>query len=839
MPGDTTFNEQAFLLDFFTEIITRNTDGNGSYKNYSNFIQITGDSVGLMNRLLISGNPNPLWNMSTAQLSMLVPYVSIHKITKDDNGKQVQKTFRFNEPTTEANILKSSLKRGSDVSLQSFTWNDLGTNPGDSGLSFEASMKLGFQSFDGVFKEREGDLRFSDLLVPAGMVKQTSNNPDIVKKLLSDGDTRKIDPTDFQIKAVLGWSPPSDPGRVVFDKDLDLATTQVALLLTLVSHDIEVKEDGTVDITINYMAAIEGRAMSPKQDLLKIDEEHIDMTSTGQNEERRRRNSQIRRMKSKLKSSKTREEDERLIKLNEEKVKKINALAIDIKTSKRKEAYGRLLNQIELTGLCNTTKQRRIFSLSLNKEQVEAYNDMNSQSFSEIEDPDKRKKEISIYRSKRKAEVKAYSRTKDKLFIRQSEDSERASMLTDLNDLIARTPPEDRKEAVSEWKKENADKDLSVGGQAPLVLNYFYFGDLIDAALQILKENPANKKIIEDNPLDTGFIMGTINLYNPDKRKIVSVPLCDIPISLNLFQSWFVQTIIEPNVTKLPFLTFLKRAITRLITGALSPSHFGGLSKKSIKTKLSLSSFVAHKNALIGSPGRINTSAIGKNLSNSAVTADVSNLIQYNFVYVGGELSKRLRGDETEDKALGIFHAFIGIDKGIIKKINFNRTDLPLQREARIAGQKNTANTNLLFSDHYNAQISMAGNAIFKPGMLLFINPTGLGLDPLAKTSKTIQGSNSSQLGIGGYYLIIKVENIIESGKFETNLNLVSEIPMYKLKNVGVFSEKAQDVVTESNAPPNPKRSVSATQKRTESPIQGETRTTRSDGSVSVRFKDF
>ena len=65
MPSDTTFNEQSFLLDFFTEIITRNTDGNGSYKNYSNFTQITGDSVGLMNRLLISGNPNPLWNMST------------------------------------------------------------------------------------------------------------------------------------------------------------------------------------------------------------------------------------------------------------------------------------------------------------------------------------------------------------------------------------------------------------------------------------------------------------------------------------------------------------------------------------------------------------------------------------------------------------------------------------------------------------------------------------------------------------------------------------------------------------------------------------------------------
>ena len=852
MSDDVKFNEQSFLLDFFTEIVTRNTDGNGNYKNYSNFIQVTGDSVGLMNRLLLKGNPNALWNLSSAQLSMLVPRISIYKIAKDEDGKQVQKMFRFNEPTTEADILKSRLKRGSDVALQSFTWNDIGTNPGDTGLSFEATMKLGFQSFEGVFKERGEDLRFSDLLIPSKMNSKdaTARKAEISEKLLSDGETRKIDPTDFQIKAVLGWAVPSDPGRAVFDPGFnmnDILSTQVALLLTLTSHDIDVKEDGTVDITINYMAAIEGRAMSPKQDLLKIEGDVLDITGVGLAEERRRLKSFINRESAAIKraTGRTSEEiaeDKRLIENKKEKVREISAKLSESKSRKRKEAYGRILNQIEGTGTC-TTEQRRIFFIELNKEQVSAYNDMNSQSFSEIKDSETRKASIRKYRKTRKAEIKSYSKKKDELLIQKSVDSERASMLTDLNDLIAKIPPNKRKDTITEWKKNNPDK-VAIQDTAPLVLNYFYFGDLIDAALQVLKDNAPNKEIKEFNPVDTGFLMGTINLYNADKDKIVTVPLCDIPISLNVFQSWFVKTIIEPNVTKLPFLTFLRRAISTLITGALSPNSFGGLSKKAIKTKLSLSSFLAHKNALTkdsSTSGRINTSAIGKNISQSAVTADISKLIQYNFVYVGGELSKRLKADELEDGKLGIFHAYIARDKGLIKKINFNRTDLPFQREARILGNKDTANSNLLFSDHYNAEISMVGNAIFKPGMLLFINPTGLGLDPLAKKESTIQGSWSSKLGIGGYYLVIKVENIIESGKFETNLSLVSEMPLYKMNKVEVFSQKAQDVVTIVRSPPNPKRSVSvpATQKRTESSIQGETRTTRPDGSVSVRFKDF
>ena len=300
MSDDIKFNEQSFLLDFFTEIVTRNANASGDYYDYSNFIQIEGDSVGLMNRLLVRGNPNALWNLTTSQISMLVPKVSIFKISKDQDGNQVQRQFRFNEFTSVEDIMKSNRKRGSDAMLHSFTWNDLGSSPGDTGLSFEANMKLGFQSFDGLFKERGGDLRFSDLLIPAKMNKKDKRTVqrEIDNKLLSDGETRKIDPTDFQIKAVVGWSLPSDPGKMIFKDNFnteEVLSTQVALLLTLTSHDIDIKEDGRVDISINYMAALEGRAMSPKQDLLKVEGDSFDITFRSLTETRRRLKNHTRR----------------------------------------------------------------------------------------------------------------------------------------------------------------------------------------------------------------------------------------------------------------------------------------------------------------------------------------------------------------------------------------------------------------------------------------------------------------------------------------------------------------------------------------------------------------
>ena len=69
--------------------------------------------------------------------------------------------------------------------------------------------------------------------------------------------------------------------------------------------------------------------------------------------------------------------------------------------------------------------------------------------------------------------------------------------------------------------------------------------------------------------------------------------------------------------------------------------------------------------------------------------------------------------------------------------------------------------------------------------MLVFINPRALGSDmKVARTQGEVVNSRASQMGIGGYYMVTKVNNIIESGKFETTLELKETLPLYEIGEV-------------------------------------------------------
>ena len=826
-PKEAKFNEQAFLLDFFSEIVERNIDVHTKrLKDYRHFIQITGDSAALTNRLLTAGNPNILWNLTNEQVAMLVPRISIYKIEKK-GSKSVTRKFNFNEYTSVEDITKTARKRGRDATLKSFTWEDLGTNPGDSGLAFKATLKIKFQSFDGVFADRGGGLKFADLLVPSGMSrgKPASQKKEIRSKLCGPFAKRKIDPTSFQIKAILGWAVPRDPNRVIFSKPGDIVSTQVALILTLTSHDIDIKEDGAVDLTINYMAAIEGRALSPKQDLLKVEETEVGITMAAKTERRRALQNQLRNEKLKLNNPKTTPADKAAlrqgIKTKEKLIAGITQGLGEWNKGERKKAYGRLLTQIEgWNDQHGKTSTRRLLYVDVNKSQIAAYKDMTSETFNEVKDLTDRQDKIRDYRRRRKKEIKDVSTVANQLSIYQEQTAD-YSQLSLLNQELAKAADKDaRKEVLDKWRQGQSDDSeealqAAQKGSEEFKLFFFYFGDLIEAALNTLWTNPATKNINYADPLDLGLILGTIDLYNTDKDSIVTVPLADIPISLTVFQSWFQKNILEPNATVLPFLVFLKKIVSELITGVLGPQSFGaGANKKAEHTKISLTSFLGYKKGIVVDKsdkvnGRIHVKNIKGNMSQSAVGKDLSNLRQYYFLYVGGITNNTLKGNEKKDKGRGIFHVHLGKDRGLIKKVNFKRTDLPMQREARILGSKDEAASNLLFSDHYNSEITMIGNAIFKPGMLIFINPTGLGLEPVATTCSQIQGSWSSKLGIGGYYLVTRVESVIEEGKFETVLGLVAEAPIYQSQPVAVYSPPAGTTSkASSKTPAKPKPSV-------------------------------
>jgi hypothetical protein len=105
-----------------------------------------------------------------------------------------------------------------------------------------------------------------------------------------------------------------------------------------------------------------------------------------------------------------------------------------------------------------------------------------------------------------------------------------------------------------------------------------------------------------------------------------------------------------------------------------------------------------------------------------------------------------------------IYHFIIGKDSGIIKSINFSKTDIPLAAEAR-ALQEGGKVINRL-RQMYSSEVRLFGNNIFRPGDYIYI-------DPIFYGNNNIQDS----IGIGGYYMVTKVNTNISPSNFDTTLS--------------------------------------------------------------------
>jgi hypothetical protein len=143
-----------------------------------------------------------------------------------------------------------------------------------------------------------------------------------------------------------------------------------------------------------------------------------------------------------------------------------------------------------------------------------------------------------------------------------------------------------------------------------------------------------------------------------------------------------------------------------------------------------------------------------------------------------------------------ICHIYVGGQKGILKSISFARTQIPGKLEAALSSGGDPARKNLLFQNKYDATIELFGNPVFKPGMLLWVDPRALGLGSIDTygTNTSPQGIDFRyDLGIGGYYRIVNVSNELSSGLYVTKLTTVAELDLRDIRLLN-RKEKAGDI---------------------------------------------
>lgn len=162
------------------------------------------------------------------------------------------------------------------------------------------------------------------------------------------------------------------------------------------------------------------------------------------------------------------------------------------------------------------------------------------------------------------------------------------------------------------------------------------------------------------------------------------------------------------------------------------------------------------------------------------------------------------KSDLEWHREMGIPHLFVGNNIGPVKQLNFKRTPIPNRLEHSILQNvKNGggARSQFLLSDRYDADIDLFGNPVYKPGLKIYVDPRSLGLGRSAaadfkkKTQaldlKTLtssppgsgynfvqsQGTDwAIDLGLGGYYVVVGVNNSISAGHYETKLTAISEV---------------------------------------------------------------
>jgi hypothetical protein len=279
-------------------------------------------------------------------------------------------------------------------------------------------------------------------------------------------------------------------------------------------------------------------------------------------------------------------------------------------------------------------------------------------------------------------------------------------------------------------------------------------------------------------------LLGPLELVDP-KNPINTqfVTLGDIPISTRYFTQWLTKKLLQRQEVQYPLATFLNQFINELLKDFMnSDTCFNGQVKQ--RVRLFQSALTSYRDELESGENLDNvTQQILKNgtgarlnIANSERTP-IMNIsgdrgvpdggdggfereINYLTYFAGRtQPTEQMNGVREEDEERGLFHYGIGRDRGIIKAIDFKKTSAPSLKMVRFEQQGYDGLQQL--REQYDANLKTYANINAFPGHYIYIEPSSFA--PNSTTDLT-------QLGIGGYHMIVRTEHSLAPGFAETSI---------------------------------------------------------------------
>jgi hypothetical protein len=344
----------------------------------------------------------------------------------------------------------------------------------------------------------------------------------------------------------------------------------------------------------------------------------------------------------------------------------------------------------------------------------------------------------------------------------------------------------DQKQKEIQEKENNKFAKLTVEANGYVNVKFVLLGDLLDSAmecLQLIFPKESIPRIVLGNveveiPL---MFSGMSSASTTSKTSQIIMNLADVPISLDYLQSFLLNKLVKPQRDTYTVMSFLKDVISDLIIPAVSPSVFGESVAINSNIRYSMLSLTVEAEDKLGRDPifKMLPDEIGKNTYPALTDTQVDKLVElkdriigdppektvdYLFIYCSTQVPQKLKGDDADDTFNKVFHFRIGTDKGLVKKITFNATDNRFYRES-VAAQEGNLKQGLI-KQVYDANITMFGNNIFRPGDFIYIEPTFA----YVHGDTTRETDIEDKIGLGGYYQVINVSTNINDSGFETSM---------------------------------------------------------------------
>lgn len=741
---------------------------------------VDGDPYKFMNLLTQYPTHKRLHNLSVAEISQLQPMIRLYKVTEIPNApyeKMHEMRFDSNllEKDMTGDLLLNKQCRGVGVGIKDFTFAYEADNPFAIKKSITAKLTLFANSFDELLRDRrastfEDSWTYVDLALKTGspLLKNYIENQNM------GGDVAYgVDKLNFRLKAVVGWASPGSTANTVFKSDEYGSVTQkreaiynsyVSLNLTPTVHEFDIDDMGRVTFTINYLAYIEEFFDQPGFNIFTDD-------ATVQNVLTR-----------KLQYQTLVQNCENSDKLAEKKESWQPQIEED-----RKNTLKALL--LKMNGEADT------------KEDPDAHAESTKIYILEVD-----YKELADFMS-----LGPYFESTTGISDSISTEVDQSVMNSLLDSVDSAAADPDKKPDDEGTTSKSAPKtNVSVIDQGHLT--FFYVSDLIDIIVGSIGSSLNNQAeswlpaITEVDPIVAAeekkklyrsaeqykrlrVVLGPLEITNPKSPALSKfISLGDVPISVKYFIQWLTKKMLQRSEVVYTLSNFLNSFLNELVRDFLGNDDcFNGMLRQSVR--LSQAAITSYKEgdrvdriseAMLGG-WRLNTKTIEdwpesekplldiagpKNDPRPVPTDPLAQEMNY-LIYFAGRImpAERATGDKVIDEEQGIHHYAIGRDRGIVKTINFRKTDAVGLKELRFEQQGYDGLQQL--REQYDVEIETYSNVGAFPGVYIYVVPESIAPNVNLADLKI---DSLTQLGIGGYHMIIRSEHSFAAGQANSTI---------------------------------------------------------------------